>query len=133
MISICGFLALVHATQGQLVNQGEIVPIWHMRPSVIIGRLNEVMPSTVLTADDERGVLIVRAGREIVDQVRQYVNLLDVKPRRVRLKIETDSPIDREHGSVEAVVANNRPFEFTDATTNIQIAASPRVNDDGTV
>jgi hypothetical protein len=131
MLPICGFLALAQAAQ---TVPAETIAIQNMRPSRMVTLVSGIMPSTaVLTADDERGVLHVRAGKEIVSQVRTYVGLFDVRPRRIRLRVETDSPIDRETSSVEAVVANNRPFRFVDATTSTEVATAPRLNDDGTV
>ncbi|MGV3617622.1 MAG: secretin N-terminal domain-containing protein [Fimbriimonas sp.] len=128
MLLICGFLAIAQSATG------EVIPVQNMRASKMLATVNQLLPSTqVVTADDEKGVLHVRAGKEIVEQVRTYVSAFDVKPRRVRIKVETDSPIDREQGNVEAVIANNRPFSFTDASTGVSLKLAPRVNDDGTI
>lgn len=130
MHPICGFLAIAQATQGL---PSETIPVNHLRPSKLVAMLNEIQPSTVLTADDERGVIYVKAGKEKVEEYRSFANLLDVKPRRVKIRIDADSQIDRTTSTTETVVLNNKVFAFSDGSLGLDVQLSPRINDDKTI
>lgn len=130
MLPICGFLAIAQAAQGIPAQE---ISVQHMRPSKLVTILNQIQPSTVLTADDERGVISVRAGKEIVDQYKSYAGLFDVKPRRVKVRVDADSQIDRSNSTFESVVANNRTFSFSESEIGLEVKAASRINDDGTV
>lgn len=130
MHPICGFLAIAQATQG---TPTEAIPVNHVRPSKLVAMLNEIQPSTVLTADDERGVIYVKAGKEKVDEYRSFANLLDVKPRRVKIHLDVDSQVDRSNSAIDTVVANNKVFAFSDDSLGLDVRLSPRINDDNTI
>lgn len=130
MHPICGFLAIAQATQGAPAQE---IPVQYMRPSKLVELLNQAQPSTVLSADDEKGVFYVRGDKETVDQYKAIANLFDVKPRRVKVRIEADSQIDRMHSSSETVVANNRPFVFSDQGMDLDVKVASRINDDNTI
>jgi hypothetical protein len=130
MHPICGFLAIAQAAQGA---PAETITVNHMRPSKLVAILNEIQPSTVLIADDERGVIIVKAGKEKLEDYRTYASLLDVKPRRVKIHLDVDSQVDRSSSSVDTVVANNKVFAFSDDNIGLDVKLSARINDDNTI
>jgi hypothetical protein len=130
MLPICGFLVIAQAAQGV---SAEAIPVQHMRPSKLVEILNQIQPSTVLTADDEKGLLYVRAGKETIAEYKSYASLFDVKPRRVRVAMAADSEIDRESTSFETVVANNKKFAFNDTGMGLDVKIAARINDDNTV
>lgn len=130
MLPICGFLAIAQAAQGV---PAEVVPVQNMRPSKMVEILNQIQPSTVLSSDDEKGVLYIRAGKETVEQYKAFTNLFDVKPRRVKIRVEADSQIDRSNSTMETVISNNRKFAFSDEGTGLEVQVAPRINDDNTI
>lgn len=130
MHPICGFFAIAQAAQGV---SAEAIPVQHMRPSKLLNLLNQIQPSTVLTADDEKGILYVRAGKETVDQYKSYASLFDIRPRKVKFSLEVDSQIDRENTSFESVIANNKKLAFTDAGMDMDVKVAARINDDNTI
>lgn len=130
MHPICGFLLIAQAAQGI---SAEAIPVQHMRPSKLMALLNQMQPSTVLTADDEKGLLYVRAGKDTVAEYKSYANLFDVKSRRVRVSLEVNSEIDQQTTNFESVIANNKKFTMTDAEMGIEVKVAARINDDNTV
>lgn len=114
--------------------QGESIPVTSMRPSRMAKFLEHSFPSSgVMKADDEAGLLWVRAGKEKTAELRRYVELVDQKPVRIDVWIDVDSPIDHATASVQTRVANNHSFRFIDESVGADLAVTPRVNDDGSV
>jgi hypothetical protein len=130
MHPICGFLAIAQATQGAPT---ETIRVNHMRPSKLVAILNEFQPSTVLTADDERGLIYVKAGKEKAAEYRIYASLFDVKMRRVKVRIDADSQIDRTNSSLEAEVSQNKSFTFSDSGMDLEVKFAIRLGDDNSV
>ena len=143
MNSIIGLVAIAASSLSLFggSTDSKDIEIRFMRPSRMIELMKGLEPGgetaavgLTFTADDETGILKVKGKPDDVDQIEAFIAIFDVKPRKIELDIEVNSPIDCDSNHVVAESANNTPFTFTDAGIGIQITFSTRINEgDNTV
>jgi hypothetical protein len=85
------------------------------------------------TVDDTRSVIKVRGSKTDIEHARTYLALFDVRPRKVSLKIEIDSLLDKSHFTSILAATNNQSYVLADPESGVKISLSPRINDDNTV
>lgn len=105
---------------------------------VAIGRLKGfeggIIPEGVtLVAHDSKGILDVTGPDEKVKEVRRYIELIDVQPRRLSLEVDMSCPILNVETTTKSTLRNNRVWEAKDETMALNLAVIARINDDGTI
>lgn len=105
---------------------------------VVIGRLKGfeggIIPEGVtLVAHDSKGILDVTGPDEKVKEVRRYIELFDVQPRRLSLEVDMSCPILNAEATSKSTLHNNRVWEAKDETMALKLAVAARINDDGTI
>lgn len=127
MVAVLGWLLLVPALQY------ESITLETMRPSVFIARYADAFEGFEFRADDDHGKLYFRGPSDALDQVRTYANLFEVVPRRVRIKLDYDSDIDRRGGKAELEATHSQWIKFSDAGIKLDAEFAPRINDDNSI
>lgn len=105
---------------------------------VVVGRLSgsdgHIVPKGVnLIAHDSKGILEINGPSDGITAVKQYVALVDVRPAKVRTELQVSCPTLSTELSTSAEILNNRNWVVAEDSLRVQIALSPRVNEDGTV
>jgi hypothetical protein len=130
-------LFCVVATQGRTANEKFEIPVLNMRPSKLAARLVNV-PGNFLSpvgikADDERGLLVATGVKEDVDMMRALINLFDVRPASIKLRIDAVAPIDHLDFSSTFTLQTTKPLVITEGDSGLTLRLSTRLNEDGTV
>lgn len=112
------------------------IPVLHRRPSKISGFLNEIgtrpgSPRVLIIPDDRASTLTLEGPTEEIAEVRRRIALFDTAPRRLRLAVYAESPIDHAEWKAEVEMANNVAWSGSDDATGLRLRVSPRVNGDG--
>jgi type II secretory pathway component GspD/PulD (secretin) len=113
-----------------------VVKVDYTRPSKIVETLrtgNLFSSETKVQADDVKSVVIIDGSQEDVAQLKTYVNIFDVLPRRVSVSVKVESPLDKISYQATANIRNQQEWRTSDDETGISIAIRPRINDDNTV
>lgn len=105
---------------------------------VVVGRLSgsegHLVPKGItLLAHDSKGILEINGPADGIAEVKRYVALFDVQPAKVRTELEVSCPTLNTELSTSADILNNRNWLVAEDSLRLQMALSPRVNDDGTV
>jgi hypothetical protein len=86
-----------------------------------------------LTAQDSKGILRLEGPEADLKEVRRYIELFDIQPRKVNMSLELSCPVLNVSSSTTTSLLNNRTWNMKDGTTNVDLSIAPRVNDDNTV
>lgn len=114
--------------------QATEIRVENVRPSRVLPLLKDALPlGNSVKADDSRSLLLVTAEQDVVDEVRTYVRLFDVRPVRLEMKVTIKSEIDHAEFETTAKVANNSAWRVADEATDVDLTLRPHVNDDATV
>ncbi len=111
------------------------IPVHNRRASIILEMIEKGQLSRIegLKADDARGCVIAPGTPSEVADVQQLVRLFDVARKRLSVKLDINSPQDKETYSVSAKIYNNDAWKSTFGESGLQLTIAPRINADGTV
>lgn len=127
MVAVLGWLFLAPSLQY------EMVVVEHQRASVFAEKMGKQFTKLEFRTDDDRGRLWFRGPEDEVENFKLYTTLVDILPRRVRVKLQYASDIDRRQGKAELEADNNQPLVYTIAALKMDTWFAPRINDDNTV
>ncbi len=132
MVCFCTFAAFM-ALKAQAVNSVEI-RVQHFRPSKMLSLmriLDQSWPG--VTADDRRGVLVVKGNSYSLKSARDKVSRLDVPRIPIGVRLWINSPGDKVSYESTSVLLSQQTWKTGDDETGVSLDITPRVNEDGTV
>lgn len=130
------YLLACHAvgiqSQGHAVVE---IPVHNRRPSAIVQIIErgELTKVTEISANDLRGCVITSGTPEEVRDLQQLVKMFDVVKRKLSVKLDINSPIDKETYHLVGDVYNNDKWKTVCGESGLTVAIQPRLNSDGTV
>jgi len=86
-----------------------------------------------LVAQDSKGIIRVEGPEGDLKQIKSYIELFDVQPRKVSLSLELFCPVLNSTSATTTSLLNNRSWNMKDSTTSADLSVVPRVNDDNTI
>jgi hypothetical protein len=111
------------------------VPVLHTRPSKIVRIFREqrLTPEGVsLMAVDSEGTIMLIGTGPAIAETKSRLALFDNQARKVGLRLFVESPLDHAEWKADLQISNNSRWAGKDERTGIDLALSPRLNDDGT-
>lgn len=127
MVAVLGWLFLAPSLQY------ETMVLERQRPSVFAARWSAEFKNVEFRFDDDRGRLFFKGPDDEVENIKSYVSIFDILPRRVRIKLQYASDIDRRQGKAEIETDNNQPLAYNIASLKMDTWFAPRINDDNSV
>ena len=107
------------------------VPILHRRPSRVLHDMpGLILESVQAQPDDEASTVILVGPKEDVEEVRTRFSLFDNAPRKARLAIRIESPLDHADWKGQIDMVNNAWWKGDDGATGVRLEIAPRLNDD---
>ncbi len=113
------------------------VPVHNMRPSKLVAQLplkHSQTPQALqvtVTPLDERGTIRLFGDQEDVAVLKRSIEMMDVRPKDLRLRIQVESPLDKVDYDVIAHLRNNQMWKMTDGDTGVTVGVQPRLDDAG--
>lgn len=131
MILTCFFaLHALHALQSDVT----AIPVQHMRASKMLATIKRLQPDdATVTADDARGVILVKGSLADAKEMLQCISIFDVIRRPVSIAVMVDSRADKMAFETSATILNGQQWSISDKETGLSIGVTPRINDDATV
>lgn len=110
------------------------IPVLHRRPSKVSSFLNTLPGASrvMLIPDDRAGTLTLVGPTADIAEIRARLALFDTAPRRLRVAVQAESPIDHAAWKAEVELANNVAWSGSDDATGVRLRVTPRINADGT-
>jgi hypothetical protein len=130
------YLLACHALGIQ--NQGHAVveiPVHNRRASTIVHMIErgELFKTSDISANDLRGCVITSGSPDELKDLQQLVRMFDVVKRKLSVKLDIHSPVDKENFHIVADVYNNDKWKTICGESGLSVAVEPRLNSDGTV
>ena len=124
--------ALGMQSQGHAVVE---IPVRNRRASTIVQMIErgELIKTKEISANDLRGCVITSGSPDEVKDLQQLVKLFDVVKRKLSVRLDIVSPIDKENYHIVADVYNNDKWKTICGDSGLAVALEPRLNSDGTV
>ena len=133
---ILEFLAF-HAISRAVDDTSE-VRMQHLRASKaveLIRTIEHADPNSPvsLSADDRKGVVIVKGSSRAIQDAKNLLALFDVERVHVPISLSIHSNIEKIDYSVTAQILNQQQWTSSDSDTGVSVGVCPRVNADGSV
>jgi len=114
------------------------VAIQHLRASKAVEMIRTIEHADphnpiTLTADDRKGVVLVKGSKQAVQDAKGLLALFDVERVHVPIGLSIHSSIEKVDYAVTASILNQQEWTTSDSETGASVGISPRVNADGSV
>ncbi len=118
----------------------QIVYIQHHRPSKFIAKMiggpsdyTGILGALRIRCHDERGLVVLSGTQEELFYAKRWIELFDVAPRVVELKVQMESPLDKYQVSWIVRCPNNATTDVLDLETGLRLTLRPRIAEDGQI
>lgn len=109
------------------------IPILHRRPSKIAKILNNMGdPRVLFVPDDEASTMRLIGTKEDVEEFKSRIALFDNAPRKIRLAVRVENPLNHASWKGEVETGNNETWMGGGGGTEVTLSIAGRINDDGT-
>lgn len=87
----------------------------------------------VVQADDEKSVIRADGPADKLKEMARLIELMDVKTASIKAEIELSVPLEKYQSATTTTVRNSAAWRLQDQTAGLNVAITPRINDDGSI
>lgn len=129
-------MVLISFVAISIVQSVEVVRVCNMdvdRLAKVIRGGEGFLKGVTLTLDPAQNTIILQGEKADIESAKEVISMLDVKPRRVRVRVYMSSPRTSRVWSTDTVVYNNEAVTMVDRSGAISLSLVPRVNVNNTI
>lgn len=146
------FLAFALLTVAASAALAEEFKIQYVRPTRLLAKLVGLTPKggatlfqvtgtaeglipegLVVQADDEKSIIKADGPAEKVKQMARLIEMMDIKSISIKAEIELSVPLEKYQSATTTTLRNNSAWRLQDQSAGLNVAITPRINEDGSV